>query len=235
MSLDITAIPLAYIAGVLSILSPCVWPLVPVVMSSATTSGKSGPWWLALGLSLAFALVGTVLTYFLLNLGLGVDILRPFAAVLLLVIAIPLLFQRLGDWFSMQLSRLTSGIEPGSGATSARGQFGIGALLGVVWLPCVGPTLGAVIALAAMGQDMVLAFMVMFIFGMGTASVLLLVGLTSGRLLQQWRPGLLASAARGKKLLASMLVLLAVLVLTGWDKQLEAWALNWLPDWAVTL
>ncbi len=49
MGLELTAIPLAFVAGMLSILSPCIWPLVPVVMSSAASSGHTGPLWLALG------------------------------------------------------------------------------------------------------------------------------------------------------------------------------------------
>ena len=60
MTLELTAVPLAFLAGVLGVLSPCVWPLVPVVTSSAALGGRSGPVWLALGLSLAFAGAGTL-------------------------------------------------------------------------------------------------------------------------------------------------------------------------------
>ncbi|MBA3887965.1 MAG: cytochrome c biogenesis protein CcdA, partial [Acidobacteria bacterium] len=68
--LDLASVPLAGFAGMLSILSPCVWPLVPVVMSSAATSGRFGPWYLALGLSTAFAVAGTLLVLLLVTLGL---------------------------------------------------------------------------------------------------------------------------------------------------------------------
>lgn len=71
MTLELTAIPLALVAGVAGVLSPCVWPLVPVVTSSAATTGRSGPYWL-LGWSLL--LLGTlVLT--------GFDKVREAAAV----------------------------------------------------------------------------------------------------------------------------------------------------------
>lgn len=236
MSIDLASYPLAYLAGVLSILSPCVWPLVPVVMSSAGTASRYGPLYLALGLSLSFALAGSVLSFVLLNLGLGLEILREFAAIMLLLVALPLLYQPLGDWVTLQLSKLVSGFSPGGDTgTSGAGQFGVGMLVGLVWLPCVGPTLGAAIALASLGQDMLAAFGVMFLFGLGTASVLLLAGIGSARLLQRWRPGLLSGASRAKHILGGMLLLLAVLVLTGWDKALEAWALTWLPDWAVSI
>lgn len=236
MTLELASIPLAWLAGALSILSPCVWPLVPVVMSSAATSGRAGPWFLTLGLSLSFAVAGTLLTLLLLNLGLDTDIFRHFAAVLLVLVSLPLLSKPLGDWLGQKLSLMTSHFHLGGGAVAtAVGQLGVGALLGLVWLPCVGPTLGAAIALASLGQDLGMAFLVMFTFGVGTASVLLFAGLLSTRLLSRWRPGVLAGAGRGKRLLGWMLLILGLIVLTGVDKILETQALRILPDWAVLL
>jgi len=235
MSLEASSIPLAAVAGVLSILSPCVWPLVPVVMSSASTSGRSGPWFLALGLSTAFALAGTLLTLMLLNLNLDPEFLRYVAAVLLMAVAMTLLVPRAADTLGAGLSRLTGrfqGADSGA-AASASGQFGVGALLGLVWLPCVGPTLGAAIALASLGQSLAMAFLVMFVFGIGTASVLVGAGLLSHRLLVQWRPATLSKAASAKKLLGGTLLVLGVMVLTGWDKVLETFAIRVLPDWAI--
>ncbi len=108
-------------------------------------------------------------------------------------------------------------------------------MLGLVWLPCVGPTLGAAIALASMGESMTMAFTVMFAFGVGTAATLLLAGLVSTRLLNRWRPGILENASRGKKLLGALLLGLGLAVISGFDKVLETWALNLLPSWAYGL
>lgn len=232
MTLEAASIPLAALAGALSILSPCVWPLVPVVMTSAAISGRSGPWFLALGLSSAFAVAGTVMTLLLLNLGLNPDAFRGVAAALLVLVGITLVSSSLSDWLSARLSRLTSGFQGGGQAPSAAGQFGVGALLGLVWLPCVGPTLGAAIALASVGQNMAMAFLVMFVFGISTSVVLMVTGLASAQLVSRLRPGLLQAASRGKQALGGMLLLLGVMVLTGLDKRLETFALGVLPDWA---
>jgi len=237
MALDFSSIPLAAVAGALSILSPCVWPLVPAVMSSAATGGRSGPWFLAAGLSLSFAVAGTVLTFVLLNLGLDPSIMRTVAAVLLLFMAAALLIKPLGDWLTLKLAAFSArfgGLGQGE-ASTAVGQFSVGALLGLVWLPCIGPTLGAAVALASLGQSMPLAFTVMLAFGLGCAAVLLIAGLLSARLLQRVRPGVLSNADRGKKLLGLVLALLGILVLTGVDKVLETWALQVLPDWAISI
>ena len=237
MSLELTSVPLAAVAGALSILSPCVWPLVPAVMASAATSGRLGPWLLGLGLCLSFAAGGTVLTFFFLNLGLDTEWLRYFAATLLLLIALTLLVDRIGLWVNYRLSLMMSRFStPDPEVASGPGsQFGIGLLLGLVWLPCVGPTLGAAIALASMGQSMSMAFVVMLAFGIGCALVLIGAGLATTGALNRLRPGLLEKAKQGKKLLGWVLAIMAVLVLTGFDKVLETWALQVLPDWAINI
>lgn len=235
MSLEFAALPLALLAGALSILSPCVWPLVPIVMGSASGQSKWGPYALALGLSLSFALAGTLLSFFLVNAGFDPELFRYVAASLLILVGLLLVIKPLGDWISVRLSGLTSKFNPSGEPSHWSGQFGVGFLLGIVWLPCVGPTLGAAIALASMGQQMFMAFLTMLVFGIGTAAVLLGAGLFSRRLLGRAAPGLINNASRGKVLLGWMLLLLGIMALTGIDKVLEAWALTWLPDWAVTL
>lgn len=237
MTLELAAIPLALAAGVFGVLSPCVWPLVPVVVSSAATSGRSGPLYLALGLSLSFALAGTLLTLLLVNAALDPELFRYVAALLLVVVGSTLVVRRLGDWLTLRLSILVGRMNSGSTgrAASGPGQFGVGALLGVVWLPCVGPTLGAAIALASLGQSMGMAFVVMLAYGVGTAGVLVLAGIVSERALARWRPKLLTSGGRGKMLLGWMLVSLGALVLSGLDKYLEALAVDIVPGWVFTL
>ncbi|MEX2399590.1 MAG: cytochrome c biogenesis CcdA family protein [Rhodothermales bacterium] len=237
MSLELASIPLAFVAGVLGVLSPCVWPLVPVVMSSAASSGKWGPVMLGLGLSVSFAVAGTVLTFVLVNTGLDPELVRYLGAGLLIVIALTLLVRPLGNWLTVRLSLLSGRFRIGSSTqeTSAAAQFGVGALLGVVWLPCVGPTLGAAIGLASLGQSMGIAFIVMLAFGIGTAGTLLVAGVASKQALAKWRPELMSKSGLGKKLLGWTLLILGLLVLTGADKILEAVAIGMLPEWVFSL
>jgi cytochrome c-type biogenesis protein len=237
VTLELAAIPLALMAGVFGVLSPCVWPLVPVVTSSSATSGRSGPLYLAAGLSVSFAVAGTVLTLLLVSTGLDPEIFRYVAASVLIAVALVMLVPALNDALTLRLSAITGRFDQGrrGGNASAPGQFGVGALLGIVWLPCVGPTLGAAIALASMGQSMGMAFVVMLAYGIGTAGVLLLAGLVSTRLLARWRPGMMSAGGFGKKLLGVTLLVLGLLVLTGMDKYLEALAVGMLPEWVYSL
>jgi cytochrome c biogenesis protein CcdA len=237
LTIELAAIPLALVAGVFGILSPCVWPLVPVVTSSAASSGRSGPVYLALGLSVSFAVAGTLLSFLLVSAGVDPELFRWVAAGLLILVAAVLLVRPLNDWVTLRLSSFSgrfSGLG-GRGSASAPGQFGVGALLGIVWLPCVGPTLGAAIALASMGQSMVMAFAVMFAYGIGTAGVLLAAGLVSGRLLVRWRPQAISAGGLGKKILGGSLLILGLMVLTGFDKYLERLAVEFVPAWIYTM
>lgn len=228
MTVGLSSIPLAWAAGVLGVLSPRVWPLVPIVMTSAASAGVAGAWMLGLGLSLSFALAGTVL------------VVRYFGATLLAlagaVLAVPALADRTSTRLSMLSGRL--GMTWPLASYNPRlpaAQFGVGALLGLVWLPCVGPTLGAAVALASLGRDMLVAFVVMFAFGAGTASALLFAGVACRGVLSRWRPGMLHNAERSKKFLGALLLLLGVMVLTSADKLLETLALRVPPGWVFGL
>lgn len=235
MSLELSAMPLAFLAGMLGILSPCVWPLVPVVMGSAASGTRTGPLALALGLSVAFAAAGTLLSFVLVSTGTDPEFFRYIAAAVLLLAGVILVIKPLGEWLTLRLSLFTSRFNLAEDRSLWLGQFGVGFLLGLVWLPCVGPTLGAAIALASMGQQMLTAFLVMLMFGLGTALVLLAAGYASGRLLARMTHNVLAHAGTGKLLLGWMLLILGAFVLTGFDKTLQTWAVMLLPEWSTSL
>ncbi|MGL4734695.1 MAG: cytochrome c biogenesis CcdA family protein [Enterovibrio sp.] len=230
--MDISALPLAFLAGILSLLSPCVLPMIPAVASSAMQASRNGLILLALGISVTFAVAGSVITFILLSLGISPDILRYFSAALMLLMGIVLLTPALSDriafYLSRQISRMPGVNVQGSGAAF---QLLVGMSLGLVWLPCVGPTLGTAIALASTGQNMVMAFFVMLAFGLGCAIPLVGIGYTSGLQLKK----LSNSAKYGKYILAIALLLLSGMILTGFDKELEIWALDWLPDWVTSI
>ncbi|GHG60671.1 cytochrome C biogenesis protein CcdA [Alishewanella longhuensis] len=229
--MEFTAIPLALLAGLLSLLSPCVLPMIPAVTASAMRASRTGVWFLAAGLALTFALGGSLLTYLLLSASLGPEIMRTFAAYFMLAMGLVLSVDWLNQQFSMLLSRLTSHLPSGGQVTENTDhpafQFVVGGSLGLVWLPCVGPTLGAAIALASTGQSMLMSFSVMLAFGLGTALPLVAVGYAAGVKLSKLR----TSGKFGRKLLGYALLLIALMIFSGFDKVLELWAIEFLPDW----
>lgn len=230
--MEFTAIPLAFAAGILSLLSPCVLPMVPAVTASAMRASKAGLWFLAAGIAFTFALGGTLLTYLLMSAGLQPDIMRSFAAVLMLVIGLVLVIPALSNSFSTVLSGWVSKL-PGTNVQSSGTamQFLVGGSLGLVWLPCVGPTLGAAIALASTGQSLGSSFLVMVAFGLGTALPLIGIGYAAGLQLNKLR----ASGKIGKLILGYSLLVIALMIFTGIDKVLETWAIQYLPDWVTMI
>ncbi|ACT47026.1 cytochrome c biogenesis CcdA family protein [Methylotenera mobilis] len=229
---------LSFIAGILSTLSPCVLPLVPILIGSAVMAHRLGPFALAAGLALSFTVVGVLIASVGAAIGLDQEVLRNIGAMLLLVFGVVLLSTGLQAKFAVATSSLSGTGQSLLSRVSTDGligQFSIGLLLGLVWSPCVGPTLGATITLASQGQNLGHAAVVMAIFGLGASTPLVILSLLSRQSIMKFRNKMMASGAAGKKILGMLLLVLGLLILTGWDKHLEASFLNIAPDWLVQL
>ena len=123
----------------------------------------------------------------------------------------------------------------GFAVTGVKGQFVVGLLLGAVWSPCVGPTLGAASVLAAQGKDLGQVAIVMVAFAVGAALPLLLLGLVSRDVMLRWKERLLRAGQGGKAILGVLLVAIGFLILTGLDRELEAFLVNISPMWLTQL
>lgn len=229
---------LSFAAGGLSTLSPCVLPLVPILLGTAVAAHRWGAFALAAGLALSFTLVGVFVASLGAALGLDASWLRVVAALLLMGFGVLLLSARLQQRFALATSGL-SGVGHGLLArltlNGLWGQFVLGLLLGLVWSPCVGPTLGAAVTLASQGQSLAQVSLLMALFGLGAGLPLVALGLVSGQAMAHLRGRLLAVGKFGKQALGGAMLVLGAAVLTGADKWFEAWALQSAPAWLVTL
>ncbi len=229
---------LSFIAGNLSTLSPCVLPLLPILLGTAVNTHRLGPYALAGGLALSFTVVGVTVATLGGVLGLDQDTLRTGGALLLLLFGALLLSSDLQARFAAA----TSGVA-GAGQTAlARitldglsGQFILGLLLGIVWSPCVGPTLGAAIGLASQGQSLPQVGLLMAVFGLGAGFPLALLGTLSRQAMLRMRQRLLLAGKFGKQLLGGLMLMLGILILSGADKAFEAWVLKFAPGWLIAL
>ena len=228
----------ALLAGVLSTLSPCVLPLLPVVLGTAVSQHRMGPAALAAGLAISFVTIGLFVALVGFSVGLDLGVFRTFGGFVLVgigaVLMVPQLQMRLataaspvGTW----TERRFGGIE-GSGL---KGQFLIGLLLGAVWSPCVGPTLGAASMMAASGENLGQVAMTMLAFGIGAALPLLVLGALSREALLRWRGRMLGAGKGGKMILGAVLVTVGILVVSGLDKRAEAAIVAASPQWLTNL
>ena len=229
---------LGLLAGALSTLSPCVLPLIPVLIGSAVNAHRHGPWALGAGLAFSFTLAGTVLATLGAKSGLDPDSLRTAGGVVLAVFGAILLlpgFQALFARAAGSLSDAGTRVLARLSLDGITGQFLVGALLGVVWSPCVGPTLGAASTLASQGRDLGQIALLMLLFGLGAALPLVVLGSLSRATLSKVRGRLLTTGRLGKYALGIIMLALGVLIATGSDKHLEAWILDRTPDWLTAL
>jgi cytochrome c-type biogenesis protein len=232
--MEFASLGLAFLAGLVSIFSPCVLPLLPVVLATAVSKHRLGPVALAAGLGLSFLVLGLFVATLGFSLGLDSELFRTVAAVLLLAVGIVLVVPALQARLSFITAPLGNWMQQryGGGAKDGLwGQFGVGVLLGAVWTPCIGPTLGAASVLAAQGRDLAQVALTMFVFAIGTALPLLLLGFVSREALMRWRGRMLATGATGKLVLGLILIATGGLILSGLDKPLETALLEVSPAW----
>jgi cytochrome c-type biogenesis protein len=229
---------LSFLAGVLSILSPCVLPLVPIVVGTAIATHPLGALALAAGLTLSFTAIGLFVATVGFAIGLDAEWFRAVAAVLLIGFGVVML----SGWLQRRFSGATASFASFGDrwlhrvrVESLRGQLIVGLLLGLVWAPCVGPTLGAAATLASQGKNLAQVALVMTIFGIGAGLPLVVVGSLSRQYFAATKGGLLRIGERGKYLLGGLMVALGAFILAGWDKALEAYLVDVSPPWLTEL
>lgn len=233
-----TSFLLAFAAGLLSTLSPCVLPLLPVVLGGAASESRLGPVALAGGIALSFVTIGLFFALFGSSIGINQAALRYFAGALLAAAGLTLMLPALGEKVAVVLSPASNWADRNLGGFETRGasgQFALGLLLGAVWSPCVGPTLGAASVLAAQGKDIAQVATTMGLFGVGAALPLLALGILSREAMLRWRNRLMGAGKFGKNGLGAVLLIVGILIVTGLDKRLETALVAASPAWLTEL
>jgi cytochrome c biogenesis protein CcdA len=238
MELGIGSYALGFLAGLLSTLSPCVLPILPIILGTAAAEHPRAPLMLAFGLALSYAILGTLIAWSGSALGLESSIFKNIGALVLALMGMVLISSRL----QQKLQSLTAGLgHSGQGLFSRfnpnglTGQFLVGITLGIVWSPCVGPTLGAAILLASQGSHLPEVSLLMGLFGIGAALPVVGMAYASRAVLIKSRARLLQTAEAGKKIMGWLVLLVALALLFGIDKPLEAWLVEISPNWLTAL
>lgn len=228
----------ALLAGALTVANPCVLPVLPIVLMGALQQHRYGPLALAGGLVAGFTTLALLVYGAGASLGLSADAVRKTGAALLLLMGILMLPGPLKDRLAAAGSQWLTplyALFDGSTVTRLRGQFVGGAVLGAVWSPCSGPTLGAAVTLAAQGGSVGQAALVMASFGIGATLPLLALAYGSRQAIAARRERLARLARRLMPIMGAVLILIGVLVLSGLDKPLESALLDVMPEWLLLL
>ncbi len=225
---------LGYGAGLLTLINPCVLPVLPIVLASAVQSHKHGPLALAAGMSLTFVLLGVGIATLGSQIGLDADRVSQIGALMMLAFGMILLVPKLNAEFSLATAgvaaRADSGVDQ-IDRSGLRGQFLGGTLLGAVWSPCVGPTLGGAIALAYQGENLLRATGIMIAFALGISTIILALGYGAREVIMSRQAAMRALAQKSKPVMGIIFIAVGLMILTNFHHVIEAWLLEIMPVW----
>ncbi len=229
---------LAYAAGILTLVNPCVLPVLPIVLAASLQSDRRGPIALAAGLSFSFVVVGLFVITLGASIGLDQGVMTTIGAWLMIGFGIVLLVPQMNEKFAAATANLAGKadilmrqLDAGDSMTGLRGQFLGGVLLGAVWSPCIGPTLGGAISLASQGQDIAWAGAIMSFFALGVSTVMIALAFGAREVIVRRQIALQQLANRAKLILGITFLCVGTAILLGFNYWLEGQLLDILPIW----
>lgn len=229
---------LAYAAGLLTLINPCVLPLLPLIGASAVSRHPAAPLAMAGGLAVSFTVAGLAIFGLTRALGLPADAITTAAGWLMIGFGLVLLVPQAQAGFSRLAGAAAGGGTRLVGQVEGRGLLGeaaAGALLGLAWSPCIGPTLGAAISLAAQGESLLYAGAIMAMFALGTATVMLALAYGARAALASRRALLMKIAPHARTILGAGAIVVGLAIVFRIDRLLEVWAIAVLPGWLLDL
>jgi len=227
----------AYHAGLLTLINTCVLPVLPIVLASSLQTDPRAPLALAAGMGLSFVVVGTGVSAVGPAFGIYPEDVTRVAALVMVGFGLVMVLPALGRRFSLASAGIAAAADARI-AANPRGigaEFAGGALMGAVWSPCIGPTLGAAIALASTGQSIGHAAAVMAAFAAGVATLILAAAYGMRGWLRRNMSRIMALSARARPVMGGVFIVVGAALFLGLNHVLdEAW-LHILPAWLVDL
>jgi len=222
---------IAFFSGLITILAPCIWPLLPIIFSYAGTGGKKKALGITLGIMTSFAFFTLSISYLVSRLNFNPDFLRIFAVFVIgflgLTLAVPPM-TRILESFVSRLSGKLGGATNDPKKTGFGGGFTIGAALGIVWTPCAGPILATIGTLAATQAVNLKIVLVTLVYVIGVGIPLFLFAIASSHIFQKSQL-LNKYTGRIQQIFGVVMILTAVGIYTNFDKQLQTALLDAFP------
>jgi cytochrome c biogenesis protein CcdA/thiol-disulfide isomerase/thioredoxin len=204
----------AFVAGIVTAVSPCVLPVLPVVLAGGATGGPRRPFAIVAGLVVSFTVFSLTAAALLSALGLPDDLLRNLAIAVIVLVGLSLVWPRLGELLGRPFYAIAR-----RRPSDTSGGFVLGLSLGLLFTPCAGPVIAAVATVAATQSLSVEAFLITLAYGIGAGVVLLGVALGARRGMSLGPVRAHAPAIR--RALGVAVLAVAVLMVYGVDKRLQ--------------
>lgn len=228
----------AYLAGVLTLINPCVLPILPIVLASSTQGSKHGPAALAVGMSTAFVVLGMTILVFGSSIGLDEQAMVTIGAWAMMTFGVVLLVPRFSETFATATAGFSSSANAQIdtlGGNGLKHQFIGGVLLGAVWSPCVGPTLGGAISFASQGQSLMWSALIMIFFALGVSTVIVMLGYGTREIVSKRRDLMRSLADKSRPLMGVVFILVGLMLITKTHHRIESYLVDVLPVWLIEL
>ncbi len=219
MGLSPLTIALAISGGLLTAFSPCVLPILPIIIGRSLQTHRYGPIALVAGTMSGFAIAGSLLSIASLWLTGLANFIRILAIAILLVLGFLSMFPQLSYVLSAKLP-IPKFKEPNR--INLTGEFLLGSQLGLLWTPCAGPVLGSILVLAAADQQILTAFVLLIFYGIGAGIPMLLIAYAS-RYFSKSFVRLRAHSKLLQRVGGLMISITAIAIILGWDVKLQLW------------
>lgn len=223
----------AFIAGVITILSPCILPILPIILTGAVGSGKRRPIGIVLGFITSFTFFTLALSTIVKATGLPSDLLRNVAVVTIIGLGISMVLPQTQLFLEKLFSRFANAV-PRTNSNGLSGGFVLGLTLGLVWAPCVGPILASVITLAITSSVTFASVLITLAYALGTALPMFAV-MTGGRQLLQKNQWLLENAAKIQQGFGVVMIAVGLSMLFQLDRQFQSLVLEKFPQYGAGL
>jgi cytochrome c biogenesis protein CcdA/thiol-disulfide isomerase/thioredoxin len=207
----VTLLAVGFVAGLVTAISPCILPVLPVIFAGASTGSRRRSVAIVVGLVTSFAAATLFGVVVLSALHLPQDLLNDIGYGLLILLAVALIVDPIGEWLERPFARLSSSPRVGAGTSSG---LVLGAGLGLVFVPCAGLILSAITAVAATHRIGATAVALTASYSLGVAIPLLIFALLSQRLASSWA-ALRAHAHAVRRASGVVIGAMAVVILTG--------------------
>jgi cytochrome c biogenesis protein CcdA/thiol-disulfide isomerase/thioredoxin len=224
----------SFLAGFATILAPCIWPLLPLVLSVSSTGGKRKPFGLTLGVMTSFSIFTLFVSYLERFLHIDPNVFRLIAVIFIGLLGLSLLFPSLGAKFEVWINNLLQPLQNRLQGNSQNQGFGGGYIagfsIGLVWAPCAGPILATIATLAATQSVNFQVILVTLAYALGLGIPLFLVSLGGSFLFTRMRK-LTKYTGRLQQFFGVVMICVALLIYSNYDKTIQLKVLEAFPSY----
>lgn len=222
-------IPIAFLSGVLTVFSPCILPILPIILASGI-EGKIGRIrGVITGLIVSFTVASLLLATIVRAFSIPADTIRNFAVILLVILALSMVFPIIWEKAQIFIEKYWKAKPIQNKNNGFSGGFVTGASLGIVWTPCVGPVLATVATLAAVSSFSFVTFFITFSYALGVGIPLYFIA-KGGRMVTANLGIFKYNNQLVRKIFGLIILVTALFIFTGYDRVIQAWTLSYLPQ-----